>query len=82
MELACDAKVLKSLNENQAKEYAQTILTCASNKAFFVSAFGGAKTKMRIESILSYKKLTVLSTLCFAVLVLVITIIIITNATV
>ncbi|MDF2591767.1 MAG: antirepressor regulating drug resistance protein [Clostridia bacterium] len=82
MELACDAKVLKSLNENQAKEYAHTILTCASNKAFFVSAFGGAKTKMRIESILSYKKLTILSSLCFAVLVLVITIIIITNATV
>ena len=82
MELACDAKVLKSLNENQSKEYASTIIACASGKAFFVSAFGGAKTKVRIENILSYKRLTVLSSLCFSALVVVIAIIIITNATV
>jgi beta-lactamase regulating signal transducer with metallopeptidase domain len=82
MELSCDAKVLKSLNEIQTKEYARTILTCSSGKAFFASAFGGAKTKVRIENVLSYKKLTVLSSLCFAVLVLVIAVIIITNATV
>ncbi len=82
MEMACDAKVLKSLNESQTKEYALTILTCASSKTFFASAFGGAKTKVRIETILSYKKLTLLSSLCFATLVMVIAVIIITNATV
>ena len=82
MELACDAKVLKSLNEIQTKEYASTILTCSSGKAFFGSAFGGAKTKVRIENVLTYKKLTVLSSLCFATFVLVIAVIIITNATV
>ncbi|HWQ41764.1 MAG TPA: M56 family metallopeptidase [Desulfosporosinus sp.] len=82
MELACDAKVLKSLNEKQIKEYALTILTCASGKTFFASAFGGAKTKVRIESILSYKKLTLLSSLCFAALIMAIAVIIITNATV
>lgn len=82
MELACDAKVLKSLSESQSKEYARTILTCSSGKAFFASAFGGAKTKLRIENILSYKKLTVLSSLCFAALVLIIFVIIITNATI
>ncbi|MDF2510641.1 MAG: antirepressor regulating drug resistance protein [Herbinix sp.] len=81
MELACDAKVLKSLNQTQTKEYARTILTCASSKTFLASAFGGAKTKVRIENILSYKKLTVLSSLYFAALVVVISIIIITNAT-
>lgn len=82
MELACDAKVLESLNERQTKEYALAILTCASSKTFFASAFGGAKTKVRIETILSYKKLTLLSSLCFAALVMVIAVIIITNATV
>lgn len=82
MELACDAKVLKCLNERQTKEYSRTILTCASGKAFFASAFGGAKTKVRIENILSYKKLTVLSSLCFGTLVAIIAVIIITNATV
>lgn len=80
MELACDAKVLKNLNENQTREYARAILTCASGKAFFVSAFGGAKTTVRIENILSYKKLTVLSSCCFAALVVVIAVIMITNA--
>lgn len=82
MELACDAKVLKTLNETQTTEYAHTILTCADHKVFYSSAFGGAKTKVRIENILSYKKLTVLSTLCFGALVGVIAVIIITNATV
>jgi beta-lactamase regulating signal transducer with metallopeptidase domain len=82
MELACDAKVLKKLNECQTKEYARTILSCAANKTFFVSAFGGAKTKVRIENILSYKRLTVLSSLCFAAFVVVIAVIVITNATI
>ncbi|HBV88647.1 MAG TPA: peptidase M56 BlaR1 [Desulfosporosinus sp.] len=82
MELACDAKVLKNLNERQTKEYALTILTCASGKAFFASAFGGTKTKLRIETILSYKKLTLFSSLCIAALVISIAIIMITNATV
>lgn len=82
MELACDAKVLKALNEKQAKDYAHAILACASGKAYFASAFGGAKTRSRIENILSYKKLTALSSLCFAALIAAIFIIIITNAAV
>lgn len=82
MEFACDAKVLKNLNEKGAKEYARAILACASGKTLFVSAFGGAKTRVRIENILSYKKLTVLSSIFFAVLVGFIAFIIITNAAV
>jgi beta-lactamase regulating signal transducer with metallopeptidase domain len=80
MELACDAKVLKILSESEAKEYANAILSCSSGKAFFASAFGGAKTRVRIENILSYKKLTVLSSLFFAALLMAIALIIITNA--
>jgi beta-lactamase regulating signal transducer with metallopeptidase domain len=82
MELACDAKVLKNLNKSATKDYARAILSCASGKTFFVSAFGGAKTRVRIENILSYKKLTVLSSIFFAVLVGFIAFIIITNAVV
>ncbi|HEX9060332.1 MAG TPA: M56 family metallopeptidase [Clostridia bacterium] len=82
MELACDSKVLKTLNEKQAKDYACAILACASGKAYFASAFGGAKARSRIENILSYKKLTALSSLCFAALIAAIFIIIITNAAV
>lgn len=82
MELACDAKVLKGLNQKQADAYAFAILSCASGKAFFASAFGGAKTRVRIENILSYKRLTFLSSLCFTALVVIIAVIIITNASV
>lgn len=80
MELACDAKVLKNLNQLETKEYAHTILAYASGKALFSSAFGGAKTKVRIENILSYKKLTILSSLSLAALIVSIAIVIITNA--
>ena len=82
MELACDARVLKTLRESQVKEYAHAILACASGKTFFASAFGGAKTKVRIENILSYKKLMVLSSLCIAALIVVIAAVLVTNASV
>jgi beta-lactamase regulating signal transducer with metallopeptidase domain len=80
MELACDAKVIKTLNENQIKDYASAILAYTSGKMFFASAFGGAKTKVRIENILSYKKLTLLSSFCLVTLISAIAIVLITNA--
>jgi beta-lactamase regulating signal transducer with metallopeptidase domain len=80
MELACDAGVIKNLNSKQKKEYAGAILSCAAGKTFFASAFGGAKTRLRIENILSYNRLTLLSSLCFGVLVLAIVVVLITNA--
>jgi beta-lactamase regulating signal transducer with metallopeptidase domain len=80
MELACDAKVLKTMDTRFAKEYASSLLLCASKRHYLASPFGGAKTKNRIEHILSYKKLTVLSTLIFSLLILTISFILITNA--
>lgn len=80
MELACDTKVLESLNEKQTKEYAHAILACAAGKFYFVSAFGGAKTKFRIENVLSYKRLTLLSVICFTILIVMITVVLISNA--
>jgi beta-lactamase regulating signal transducer with metallopeptidase domain len=82
MELACDARVVHNLSEGEARDYARTILACSSGKALFASAFGGAKTRVRIENILFYKKLTLLSSLFFALLIIVIVVIIATNAVV
>lgn len=82
MELACDAKVLKQCSGLQKKEYANAILNCAASKTFFASAFGGAKTRVRIENILSYKRLTLISSIFFAILIVAIIIILITNATI
>ena len=80
MELTCDAKALKTLGKENVKNYATALLTCAAGKSYFASAFGGAKTKVRIENILSYKKLTLLSTLVFGALIAAIAFVLITNA--
>lgn len=80
MELACDTKVLKNLDEKQTKDYANAILACATGKTLFASAFGGARTSIRLENILSYHKLTLLSSLYFVVLVVAIVVVLITNA--
>ena len=80
MELACDEKVVQELDEARVGEYASAVLSASSGKAFFASAFGGAKTKVRIENILSYKKLTAIASLCFAALVFAVAVILMTNA--
>jgi beta-lactamase regulating signal transducer with metallopeptidase domain len=80
MELACDTKAIKDLKEADKKSYASALLSCSAGKTFYASAFGGAKTRLRIENILSYKRLTLLSSICFAVLFVVIAVTVITNA--
>ena len=80
MELACDAGVMKKLDKNKQKAYAGAILSCSAGRTYYASAFGGAKTRLRIENILSYKKLTLVSALCFAALFAMIALAVVTNA--
>lgn len=78
MELACDSQVLRKI-ENP-REYARAILNVSQGKVFYVSAFGGAKTKVRIENVLSYKKLTIVSTVASAIFILSVMFALLTNA--
>ena len=80
MELACDAGVLKKLDDNSKKAYASALLACSAGKTYYVSAFGGAKTRLRIKNILSYKKLTLVSGLCSAAFFIIVAVAVITNA--
>ena len=80
LELSCDECVLLEVGEWQAKEYARSILDCKKGKNVFASAFGGAKIRSRIENILSFKKMTVLSFVSFLSLVVVICYVLLTNA--
>ncbi|MFT3951607.1 MAG: M56 family metallopeptidase [Oscillospiraceae bacterium] len=81
MELACDTKAVKMLEQPQrAKAYAAALLRCAAGKSYFVSAFSGAKTRVRIENILSYQKLTFASALAFGVFLAAVAFVLITNA--
>lgn len=80
MELSCDEKVLKKSGDGQKKAYAFALIGIQEKKAVFASAFGGAKTRVRIENILSYRKMTVFSIACCAVFIAVFAAALLTNA--
>lgn len=80
LELACDEKVLKNSSEEDKKRYALTLINCAESKSLYASAFGGARVKVRIERILSYKKLSLFAVVTFLVFASVIAYILLTNA--
>ena len=46
----------------------------------FVSAFGGANVRTRIENLVSYKQMTLFSAVCFGLLVAAVIYALITNA--
>ena len=68
-ELACDEAVLSRLPRAEHKEYALTLLRYTESKTVYASPFGGAGVKTRIERILSYKKLSLLSAVSFVILI-------------
>ena len=80
-ELACDEAVLRKCPENEIKNYATMLLNCAESKNLYVSAFGGAKLRVRIERIVSYKKFSVLSITAFTILAAAVAYTLLTNAT-
>ena len=80
LELACDESALSGYSEAERKEYARTLLDCAESKSLFVSAFGGAKVRTRIENVLSYKQMTAVSAVGSALLILAIIYTLLTNA--
>lgn len=79
MELACDEAVLRQCGETQRKAYASVLVDCAGGRSVFPSAWNGAKTRTRIEHILTYQKLSIFSTVCFAVLAVVIAYVLLAN---
>lgn len=80
-ELACDERVLANYGEVENKAYATALVECAESRNVFVSAFGGAKIRVRIDNILSYSKLSTISIISFTVFALAIGYVLLTNAT-
>lgn len=68
MELACDAAVLRKMEPEARKDYARALLDAARPRSVFVSAFGGAKIRLRVETVLSYRRLTAAATAAFVLL--------------
>jgi len=80
IELACDELVLSKCNEAERKEYAYTLLHTAEKTNVFAASFGGAKIRLRIENVLSYKKISLASWVAFSALLISIAYILLTNA--
>ena len=79
LELSCDERLLAKVGQDQAKEYALSLLKYKQSSTVFTSAFGGAKIRTRIENILSFRKLTWLSLSVFVTLISVIFYVLMTN---
>lgn len=79
-ELACDEQVLEDLGEDEKKAYATALVDCAESRNVFVSSFGGAGIRLRIDRILSYRRLSVLSIICFTMFAFAIGYVLLTNA--
>lgn len=80
IELACDEFVLSKCNETERKEYAHTLLSTAEKTNVFAASFGGSKIRIRIENILSYKKISIYSIVAFSALMIAICYVLLTNA--
>lgn len=82
LELACDESVLQACGEDEKKRYAKALVFGAEHKTLFVSAFGGAKIRTRIERIVSFRKMTAVSTAAFLILIAFLAYFLLTNAAV
>jgi len=79
-ELACDEKVLADCGKDEQKSYALALVDFAESKNAFASPFGGAGIRVRIDHILSYSKLSVVSAISFTVLAIAIGYVLLANA--
>ena len=66
LELACDQQVLSRIGEEKKKEYALALIEQAAPKNLFACAFGGAAIRLRVENILSFKRMGLLAMLAMA----------------
>ena len=80
LELACDETAISGYGPEERKDYARTLLSASQSRNVFVSAFGGAGVRTRIENILSYRKITLISAVGFSVFILTVIYVLVTNA--
>ncbi len=80
MELACDESVLARCGDEEAREYARTLLDNAPARTVLVSAFGGADLRTRIGRIVSFKPMTGVSLIGFSALAVAVAAVLLTNA--
>ena len=59
IELACDEKVIRKLNNEQRADYTQALVSCSTNRRVIAAcplSFGEVGVKERVKSVMNYKK--------------------------
>ena len=79
MELACDERVIRKLNENERKSYASAVLNASEKQRLFSSGFGGTGTRKRIMFLLSYRRMTAVGILAAVSFITAVVVMLITN---
>jgi beta-lactamase regulating signal transducer with metallopeptidase domain len=83
LELYCDERVLCRLGNEERRAYARALVDsaqAAQGKNVFASAFGGARIRVRLGRILNYRRLSLFSSVAFALLICAIAFVLLTNA--
>lgn len=83
MEMSCDERVLKTLGEQQKKDYGMTLVSIGATKRFISAAplsFGENGVEERVVNILKFKKTKVIATVLCAVLCVAAGVVCLTNA--
>lgn len=83
MEMSCDERVLKTLGEQQKKDYGMTLVTIGATKRFITTAplsFGENGVEERVVNILKFKKAKVIVTVLCVILCVAAGIVCLTNA--
>ncbi len=80
MELSCDEAVLRKSDGEQRKKYAASLVNSAARSKPLFSAFGGASMRQRVQNALSYKKLSIGSSVALAAFITAVVYVLMTNA--
>jgi beta-lactamase regulating signal transducer with metallopeptidase domain len=79
-ELACDEKIVKDLSKMERKRYAEALFIYGTgDQSLLASAFGSSLIKIRIQKVLTYKRLSILSTIMFVGMSMFIAYLLLTN---
>lgn len=80
-ELACDEGAIKNMNQKERSNYAMALISYSSgDNTIFASTFGSSQVKVRVKNILSYQRLTLISSLFLASMLVVLMYLMLTNA--
>ena len=82
IELACDERVIRTLNNKQKADYARTLVACSMDRRAVAAcplAFGEIGVKERVKSVMNYKKPTFWLILLVAVVCIAVAVCFLTN---